>query len=158
MAILCCASPAKADLEETRSTLKFASSAKLIRINPTVNEEVPNTPDDKLKRELASVKKELAAIQVKFRQLEIESSERGSAQDSQQELMALREMEQESVNIPVWFYFVAIILCAFGMNRVLLLGLTAHMILQSITKEEWAKFTKGWIPQPSLSKTHACNI
>ena len=71
MAILCCASPAKADLEETRSTLKFASSAKLIKINPTVNEELPNTPDGKLKRELASVKKELSALQVKYRQLEL---------------------------------------------------------------------------------------
>ena len=153
MAILCCASPAKADLEETRSTLKFASSAKLIKINPTVNEELPNTPDGKLKRELASVKKELAALQVKYRQLDIESSERASAQDAQQELMALREMEQEYVNIPVWFYFVAIVLCALGMNCVLLLGLTAHMILQSITKEEWAKLTKGWILQTSLPKS-----
>lgn len=153
MAILCCASPAKADLEETRSTLKFASSAKLIKINPTVNEEVPNTPDGKLKRQLASVKKELAALQVKYRQMEIESSERASAENTQQELFVSREMEQEPVAIPVWFYFVAIVLCALGMNSVLLLGLTAHMLLQRITKEEWAKLTKGWIPQTSLPKT-----
>ena len=145
MAILCCASPSKADLEETRSTLKFASSAKLIKINPTVNEEVPTTPNGKLKRRLASVKKELSALQIKYRQLEIESSERTSVQASRHELVASQEIEEEPALIPVWFYAVAIVLCALGMNRVLLLGLTAHMLSKSLSKEEWAKLLKGSI-------------
>ncbi|KAL7560662.1 hypothetical protein ACA910_001344 [Epithemia clementina (nom. ined.)] len=38
MAILCCASLAKADVSETKSTLKFATSAKRIPLKPVVNE------------------------------------------------------------------------------------------------------------------------
>ena len=133
MAILCCASPAKADLEETRSTLKFASSAKLIKINPVVNEEAVNTPDGKLLMELASTKKELSALQVKYRQLEIESSQ-------QRTLMAEPEPpEEETLSIPVWYYAVAIILCAFEMNRALLLALIVLMLSQSFTGADWAK-------------------
>jgi hypothetical protein len=38
MAILCCASPSKAFVEETRSTLKFAAQARLVAMKPKVNE------------------------------------------------------------------------------------------------------------------------
>eukprot|EP00536_Pseudo-nitzschia_multiseries_P012865 jgi/Psemu1/209776/e_gw1.512.1.1 len=38
LAILCCASPSVAFLEETRSTLKFAARAKLVQVTPQVNE------------------------------------------------------------------------------------------------------------------------
>lgn len=137
MAILCCASPAKTDLEETRSTLKFASSAKLIKINPSVNEVAPSTPDGKLQMELATVKKELSALQVKYRQLEIESSQR-----------ALMEPEtpHDAVDIPVWYYAVAIIMCAFEMNRALLLALIVLMLSQGFSRADWAKLVKGHIP------------
>ena len=43
LAILCCATPARANLEETRGTLKFGASAKRIQMKPVVNEIV----DDK---------------------------------------------------------------------------------------------------------------
>ena len=44
MAILCCASLTKADITETRSTLKFATSAKQITIQPMVNEVLLHDP------------------------------------------------------------------------------------------------------------------
>lgn len=71
MAILCCASQTKADLEETRSTLKFAASAKLIKINPTVN-EVSDSAVSKLKEELTGLKQALASLQDRYRQREQE--------------------------------------------------------------------------------------
>eukprot|EP00538_Stauroneis_constricta_P000327 CAMPEP_0119545576 /NCGR_PEP_ID=MMETSP1352-20130426/282_1 /TAXON_ID=265584 /ORGANISM="Stauroneis constricta, Strain CCMP1120" /LENGTH=960 /DNA_ID=CAMNT_0007590135 /DNA_START=710 /DNA_END=3595 /DNA_ORIENTATION=- len=60
MAIICCASAAKACLEETRSTLRFAHRAKLVEMKPKINEIV----DDgalikKLQAELAEAKKAL---------------------------------------------------------------------------------------------------
>ncbi|CAB9500476.1 Kinesin-like protein [Seminavis robusta] len=43
LAVLCCATPARANLEETRGTLKFGANAKRIQMKPVVNEIV----DDK---------------------------------------------------------------------------------------------------------------
>jgi hypothetical protein len=64
MAILCCVSASSLHLEETRSTLRFAASAKLIEMKPTVNEVV----DDqallkKLRIELAETKDALLKLQ-----------------------------------------------------------------------------------------------
>ena len=67
VAIICCASPMRVDVEETRSTLKFAASAKLIKINPTVN-EVSDTAVSKLKDELSTLKQALSALQERLRQ------------------------------------------------------------------------------------------
>ena len=67
VAILCCASPMRADVEETRSTLKFAASAKLIKINPTVN-EVSDTAVSKLKDELSTLKQALNDLHERLRQ------------------------------------------------------------------------------------------
>ena len=58
MAVVCCATPSELYLEETRSTLAFASRAKLVKTNAQVNEVL----DDqslirKLQRELAEAKK-----------------------------------------------------------------------------------------------------
>lgn len=67
VAIICCASARRSDVEETRSTLKFAASAKLIKINPTVN-EVSDTAVSKLKDELSTLKEALSALQERLRQ------------------------------------------------------------------------------------------
>jgi hypothetical protein len=53
LAVLCCISPARKHLEETRSTLKFADNAKRIKVQPTVNEVVDQ------KAMLLALKKEL---------------------------------------------------------------------------------------------------
>jgi hypothetical protein len=58
MAVICCATPSELYLEETRSTLQFASRAKLVKTNAQVNEVL----DDrsiirKLQRELAEAKR-----------------------------------------------------------------------------------------------------
>ena len=71
MSIICCASMARCDVDETRSTLKFAASAKLIKINPTIN-EVSDTAVGKLKEELTSLKQALASLHERYRQRELE--------------------------------------------------------------------------------------
>jgi len=68
MAILCCASRSKNFIEETRSTLKFASRAKLVQIKPKINEVM----DDgaiirKLQNQLHNVRKELELAEKKIR-------------------------------------------------------------------------------------------
>jgi len=63
-AILCCASASRASLEETKSTLKFASSAKMIEVKPTVNEVVDQEALIRaLQRELAETKLALSKLQ-----------------------------------------------------------------------------------------------
>jgi hypothetical protein len=66
MAIMCCVSASSLHLEETRATLRFAASAKLIEMKPTVNEVF----DDqallkKLKIELAETKDALQKLQIR---------------------------------------------------------------------------------------------
>jgi hypothetical protein len=64
MAILCCASASSLHLEETRSTLRFAASAKLIEMKPTVNEVVDHQSLlKKLQIELAETKDALQKLQ-----------------------------------------------------------------------------------------------
>ena len=62
MAVICCATPSELYLEETRSTLQFASRAKLVKTRAQVNEVL----DDRslirrLQRELAQAKRQVAA-------------------------------------------------------------------------------------------------
>ncbi|CAJ1969196.1 unnamed protein product [Cylindrotheca closterium] len=58
IAIVCCISPSKAYAEETRTTLRFAYRAKLIRVTPKVNEILDDGAKiKKLERELAKAKK-----------------------------------------------------------------------------------------------------
>jgi hypothetical protein len=60
MAVLCCASPSKAFVAETRSTLKFAARAKLIQMKPKVNEVHDDSSlINKLRDELAAAMKAL---------------------------------------------------------------------------------------------------
>jgi hypothetical protein len=64
MAILCCVSASSLHLEETRSTLRFAASAKLIEMKPTVNEVVDHQSLlKKLQVELAETKDALQRLQ-----------------------------------------------------------------------------------------------
>jgi centromeric protein E len=81
MAIVCCASPCRNDLEETRSTLKFATSAKRIQINPTVN-EVSDSAVSKLQGELSALKQALSALQEKYHQRELENARRARVLDN----------------------------------------------------------------------------
>ena len=64
MAILCCVSASSLHLEETRSTLRFAASAKLIEMKPTVNEVVDHQSLlKKVQIELAETKDALQKLQ-----------------------------------------------------------------------------------------------
>jgi len=65
MAILCCASPSTAFVEETRSTLKFAARAKLVEIKPKVNEIMDEgVIINKLQKKLSMVRKQLAELKL----------------------------------------------------------------------------------------------
>jgi len=58
MAIICCATPSEMYLEETRSTLQFASRAKLVKTRAIVNEVLDErSMIKKLQRELAVAKR-----------------------------------------------------------------------------------------------------
>lgn len=57
MAVVCCVTPSEKYIEETRSTLQFASRAKLVKTHATVNEVVDDaTKLKRLKRELEQLK------------------------------------------------------------------------------------------------------
>lgn len=57
MAVICCATPSELYLEETRSTLQFASRAKLVKTRAQVNEVMDDRAIiKKLQRELNEVK------------------------------------------------------------------------------------------------------
>ena len=58
MAVICCATPSELYLEETRSTLQFASRAKLVKTKPQVNEVLDDSLLIKrLQHELAETRK-----------------------------------------------------------------------------------------------------
>lgn len=77
MAIICCITPASNYQDETRSTLQFASGAKLVKTHATVNEVVDEaTQIRRLKREvelLRAASSDEAVI--KYRQLEQKTKE-----------------------------------------------------------------------------------
>jgi centromeric protein E len=57
MAVVCCVTPSEKYIEETRSTLQFASRAKLVKTHATVNEVVDDaTKLKRLKTELEQLK------------------------------------------------------------------------------------------------------
>lgn len=57
MAVVCCVTPSEKYIEETRSTLQFASRAKLVKTHATVNEVVDDaTKLKRLKKELEQLK------------------------------------------------------------------------------------------------------
>jgi centromeric protein E len=64
MAVVCCITPADKYLEETRSTLQFASRAKLVKTRAVVNEVL----DDRA--QLRRLKKELAELKERQKQLD----------------------------------------------------------------------------------------
>jgi Kinesin motor domain len=63
LAVLCCATPARSYLEETRGTLKFGVSAKRIQMKPVVNEIVDDKAlIKKLQKELKEAKDAMKRI------------------------------------------------------------------------------------------------
>jgi Kinesin motor domain len=64
VALLCCVSPSKACVDETRSTLKFASAARRIETSPVVNSFVDHaTLIQNLESELSETKHALKTLQ-----------------------------------------------------------------------------------------------
>ena len=59
MSIVCCVTPAEKYLEETRSTLQFASRAKLVTTHATVNEVLDeNAKIRRLQKEIATLREQ----------------------------------------------------------------------------------------------------
>lgn len=64
VALLCCVSPSKACVDETRSTLKFAAAAKMVETAPCVNSFVDHaTLIQNLETELSETKQALKTLQ-----------------------------------------------------------------------------------------------
>jgi hypothetical protein len=62
MSVVCCCTPAERYVEETRSTLQFASRAKLVKTHATVNEILDETAKiKKLTKELNDLKERQVA-------------------------------------------------------------------------------------------------
>jgi len=87
MAILCCVSPSELFIEETRSTLRFASRAKLVQTEATVNEVIDDTAMiRKLQGELIETRNVLGAMK------EREISAENDLVEARDELKKIKEM------------------------------------------------------------------
>lgn len=76
MAVLCCVTPSKLYVEETRSTLKFAARAKLITTKPTVNEVMDDSEIiKKLQRDLEKARRDLKRLEIREQSTEQSTSE-----------------------------------------------------------------------------------
>lgn len=90
MSIVCCVTPAEKYIEETRSTLQFASRAKLVQTNATVNEILDES--EKIRR----LTKELKALKEReeSRGTVLSDSERESLQADKHQLQSRLESLQ----------------------------------------------------------------
>jgi centromeric protein E len=81
MAVICCATPSELYLEETRSTLQFASRAKLVKTNAQVNEVLDDrSMIRRLQKELAQARAEAGGVpSAKVKALEEKAANAGSA-------------------------------------------------------------------------------
>lgn len=87
LAVLCCATPARANFEETRGTLKFGASAKRIQMKPIVNEIVDDKAlIKKLRKELKEAQDAIKMLAAERRQGRVPNehmkSEQKAARDS----------------------------------------------------------------------------
>jgi centromeric protein E len=92
MSIICCITPADRYLDETRSTLQFASRAKLVKTNAKVNEVVDDAV--MIKRYI----KELEDVKEKLRVLEAAASAAMNG-GQQEELMRIVEEKNEYLKV-----------------------------------------------------------
>jgi len=94
MAVICCATPSELYLEETRSTLQFASRAKLVKTNAQINEVLDDRAlIKKLQKELAEARKMGGGKEVmeRIRLLEVEAVNAGNAaKDAEEKLSRLK--------------------------------------------------------------------
>ncbi|KAG7364538.1 kinesin motor domain containing protein [Nitzschia inconspicua] len=100
MAVLCCASPAKAFLEETKSTLKFAARAKLVEMKPKVNEVLDDSATiKKLQQELLEARRIIEELKIQVQHsagLQSSSSIEDSSDDNSLEKADLVQHETRS--------------------------------------------------------------
>jgi hypothetical protein len=87
LAVLCCISAANTNVDETKSTLKFAASAKRITIKPTVNEIVDNKLVlAVLQKQLAETREELKVLRDKVSESEHEEEDEKTEEIENQQL------------------------------------------------------------------------
>ncbi len=94
MSIVCCVTPAERYAEETRSTLQFASRAKLVKTNAKVNEVLDEST--KLRR----LRQELDELREKQKLLGNNNSDVSARleQEKNDLLVRFKELEQEKVS------------------------------------------------------------
>ena len=80
MAMICCATPSEFYLEETKSTLSFASRAKLVKTRAQVNEEVLDDRSliKRLQRELVEARRAIAGPGQHQHLMALETAQNGS--------------------------------------------------------------------------------
>ena len=72
MSIICCASPSKKFLEETRQTLKFAYNAKRIKLKPQVNEVIDDRAlIESLRRELQEARMKIYDYEQRMKEMSV---------------------------------------------------------------------------------------
>lgn len=87
LAILCCVSPSGLYVEETRSTLRFASRAKLVHTKAVVNEVIDDTAMiRKLQKELVQTRTSLSSMEQR------ETAAETELREARDELKKLKEM------------------------------------------------------------------
>lgn len=107
MSIVCCVTPADRFVEDTRSTLQFASRAKLVETHATVNEVMDESA--KLKR----LQKELDELKEKQSRSGMNEQEKISLEKEKDELLAqlsllLVEKEQQGVRMFIFLLHIHI--------------------------------------------------
>lgn len=93
--VLCCVTLSKLYVEETRSTLKFASRAKLVTTKPTVNEVMDDTAMiQKLESDLKQARRDIEQLEKRE-----QAAEQGT-QEAMQEFQKLKAMIFGSGELP----------------------------------------------------------
>jgi centromeric protein E len=103
MAVICCATPSELYLEETRSTLQFASRAKLVKTNAQVNEVLDDrSVIRRLQKELAEARRTGgSAAPEHLKELEQKAETAGSAARQAEE--RLKRLQSSILNSGVLF-------------------------------------------------------
>ena len=95
MAILCCVSPSALYVEETRSTLRFASRAKLVQTKARINEIVDDTTMiQTLQKELVNTRNSLSGME----QREVKAER--ALLEAREELKKLKDMIFREFDLP----------------------------------------------------------
>eukprot|EP00956_Cyclotella_meneghiniana_P008815 scaffold12086_cov66-Cyclotella_meneghiniana.AAC.3 len=96
MAMICCISPSDNYIKETRSTLQFATRAKLVKTHATTNEVIESNADDieKLRLDLEKARLADERLEVENRELKLAAAELSTTQSERDAAIKVISKEQ----------------------------------------------------------------